>query len=417
MYFFSTSLRGQVRVTLMKFWWIFSNVQEASRVRQGGDLALGRSRAILWVTVLSLVIFVVWSYFAEIDEITRAPGTVVASSRTQLIQSQDGGVLEDLLVREGDTVEAGQLLARINRTRAEAAFLETRSQVAALSATIARVEAELFAQPPRYPEIVTDYPEFQENQERLLRVRQTAHQEEIQALLAMRALIEEELTLHQPLLAFGDVSRTEVLRLQRQSAEFAAQITNKRNQYVRDLQTELNRSREELAVLEQLLTQRRYLLQQTELRAPVRGILKNVRITTVGGVIRPGEDIMQIVPVEDTLLIEARVSPSDIAFLRIGMPVRIKIDAYDATIYGDLPGQLLFLSADTLSEDLAQGELPYYRARVQAEGRRFSGRPELELDIQPGMTALVEIQTGRRTVLQYLLKPIVKTLDQSLGER
>jgi adhesin transport system membrane fusion protein len=149
----------------------------------------------------------------------------------------------------------------------------------------------------------------------------------------------------------------------------------------------------------------------------MRGVVKNVRITTQGGVIRAGEEVMQIVPLEDDLLIEAKVSPSDIAFISIGMNASVKIDAYDSTIYGDLPGTLIFLSADTLSENLKENEKPYYRTRVRTTGRQFSGRPDAEIDILPGMTATIELKTGRKTVLHYLLKPIVKTLSESLGER
>jgi len=179
----------------------------------------------------------------------------------------------------------------------------------------------------------------------------------------------------------------------------------------------LSQAREQLTALEQLLNQRKYMLEQAELRAPMKGVVKNVQITTLGGVIRPGEDIMQIVPLEDNLLIEAKVSPTDIAFLRRGLQTFIKIDAYDSSIYGDLTGELVFISADTMDEELRQGELPYYRIRVRALSRQFSGRPEETLEIQPGMTATVEIKTGKRTVMQYLTKPITKTLSDSMGER
>jgi adhesin transport system membrane fusion protein len=143
----------------------------------------------------------------------------------------------------------------------------------------------------------------------------------------------------------------------------------------------------------------------------------NVRITTQGGVIRAGEEVMQIVPLEDDLLIEVKLSPADIAFVSTGLNATVKIDAYDYTIYGDLPGKLIFISADTLSENLKQGELPYYRARVRTTGRQFSSRPNANMDILPGMTATIEIKTGRKSVLQYLVKPIVKTISESLGER
>lgn len=381
------------------------------------DPSLKKPRGVLLITGLILIVFFVWSYYAVIDEVTRAPGKVIASSRTQLIQSQDGGVLEDLLVQEGDTVEKDQLLARIDRTRIAAAYAETRSQVAALAARVARLQAELFDAEPEFPAITAEFPDFVQNQRKLLNVRRQALREELDSLDEIRSLIEQELQMNRPLLNSGDVSMTEVLRLERQAADFSAQITNKRNQYIQEVQAELSRAREELTATEQLMTQRKYMLDQTELRAPMKGVVKNVRITTVGGVIRPGEDILQIVPFEDDLQIEAKVSPADIGFLRLGMPTAIKIDAYDSSIYGDLPGELIFISADTIDEGLQAGEQPYYRVRVKALSRQFSGRPNESLDIQPGMTALAEIKTGQRSVLKYLTKPIVKTLDQSMGER
>jgi adhesin transport system membrane fusion protein len=196
-----------------------------------------------------------------------------------------------------------------------------------------------------------------------------------------------------------------------------AQITNKKNKYFQDAQAELNRVEEELAGVQQTLTQRKNQLDQTTLKAPLRGIVKNVRVTTRGGVLRPGEEVMQIVPLEDDLVIEAKVLPTDIAFLKPGLEASVKIDAYDATIYGTLPGTLTYISPDTLTEETRQGSQAYYRVQVRTTGRQFSGRPDADLEIQPGMTALVEIKTGSKTVLQYLTKPVTKTLSEALGER
>jgi adhesin transport system membrane fusion protein len=275
----------------------------------------------------------------------------------------------------------------------------------------------VFGGQPQFPAQVNDYPQFRENQLSLFRKRQSAINEELQALETLAELAKRELDLTRPLLKTGDVSQTDVLRLERQLAEIRSQITNKRNRYFQDAQAELSKALEDLAAVEQTVVQRLTQVEQTELRAPVRGVVKNIRITTRGGVIRPGEEVMQILPLEDDLLVEARVLPVDIAFIKPGLSATVKIDAYDYTIYGDLPGKLTYISADTLTEDLKQGEQPYYRVRVRTEGRRFSGRPEDELEIQPGMTATVEIRTGSNTVLNYLVKPVVKTLSQALRER
>jgi len=394
------------------FWFLHSNTGKAPVVED-----LRGSRLVLTVSFLSLAAFFGWAYFAKLDEITRAPGTVISSSRTQVIQSQDGGTLEALLVQEGDTVEAGQTLARLERIRPQANFLETRAKVAGLSATSARLRAEVFGGQPKFPADIANYPDFRANQLALFKKRQEALSEELKAITDMTSLATEELNMNLPLVKSGDVSRTEILRLQRQVADLKSQGTNKRNKYFQDAQAELNKVEEEHAGTLQLMAQRKNLLDQTALVSPMKGVVKNVRITTQGGVIKPGEEVMQIVPLEDDLLIEAKVSPSDMAFLGLGLNASVKIDAYDSTIYGNLPGKLIFISADTLSENLQQNEKPYYRARVRTTGRQFSGRPNAEIDILPGMTATIEIKTGRKTVLQYLTKPIVKTLSESLGER
>lgn len=399
----------------MNLFWFLSkdNINEKSLIEYSDS----GSRLVILCTLLVLIVFYCWAIWAEIDEITRAPGTVIASSRTQLIQSQDGGTLEALLVKEGDIVEAGQLLALIDSTRAEAGYLETRATVAGLTVKVSRLRSEVLNQPIKFPGWLKDYPQISENQITLQTRRTSALKEELEALQRIRELLQQEFAMNEPLLAAGDVSRTELLRLERQTAEVQAQITNKRNSWFQDAQAELSDAEAELRGLEQQLVQRKNLLDQTKLKSPLKGIVKDVQITTIGGVIRPGENVMQIVPVEDALLIEAKVSPADIAFLYKGLEASVKIDAYDSTIYGDLTGKLIFLSADTMKEDLRDNEQPYYRVRVRTDGRRFSSRPDQQLDIQAGMTATIEIKTGRRTVMQYLTKPIIKTFKESLGER
>ena len=400
----------------MKIFW-FLESGDPGRDRRVLSRDLRRSRLTLWATAFSLIVFVIWAHFAVIDQITRAPGQVIASQRSQVIQSQDGGIIEQLLVKDGDTVDRGQVLVRLEKARSEASYLEARAKSAGLTATVARLRAEVFGGEPVFPPMLSNYPQFRDNQLVLFRKRKSAIEEEVTALETLLGLAQRELEMTQPLLKTGDVSRTEVLRLERQVAEIASQITNKRNRYFQDAQAELSKALEDLAGIEQTMAQRITQVDQTELRAPLHGVVKNVRITTRGGVIRPGEEVMQIVPLEDDLLIEARVMPADIAFIKPGLSATVKIDAYDYTIYGDLPGKLTYISPDTLTEDLRQGEQPYYRVRVRTDGRRFSGRPNEDLEIQPGMTATVEIRTGSNTVLKYITKPVVKTLSEALRER
>ena len=371
----------------------------------------------LWMIFTIVIVAITWASLSKIDQVTRAQGQVIASTRTQIIQSNDGGVIEEMLVKEGDQVKKGEVLVRLDKTKVEAAFLETRSKMVALKATQARLNAEILGGAPKFPKDINSYPQFRENQLMLLKKRRTAIEEDIEALNRMRSLATKELNLSSRLLKTGDVSLADIIKLQRQVADLDAQITNKRNKYLQDIQAELNRVGEDLSSTEQLLAQRQDQLDHIELRAPTNGIVKNVRITTLGGVIKPSEEVMQIVPIEDNLVVEAKIKPSDVAFLKVGLPTNIKIDAYDYTIYGSVQGKLIYISPDTLSEDLKQGEQAYYRIQVQTEGKQFSAKPTKAFEIQPGMTATVEIKTGENTILNYLLKPVIKTMNESLGER
>lgn len=402
----------------MKIFWFFGP-SDPDHQREDLSGVLRSSRWALWSLLLTSVVFFSWAYFAEIDQITRAPGSVISSARSQIIQSQDGGVIEELMVREGDVVQRDQVLVKIDGTRQQSSYLETRAKAAGLAITVARLQAEVLGREPRFPPEAKAYPEFRDTQTMLFKKRQAAIKDELQSYENIKAIVQKELNMTRPLLKTGDVSATEVLRLERQLADTQAQITNRKNKYFQDTQAELSKALEDLAGVQQIMAQRKDQLTQTELRAPLHGIVKNVRVTTRGGVIRPGEEVMQIVPLEEDLVIEAKVSPADIAFIKTGMKATVKIDAYDYTIYGDLSGTLSYISPDTLTENLnvQQGEQPYYRVHVKTNGRKFSGRPDQKLDIQPGMTSMVEIKTGSNTVLKYLSKPVIKTLNQSLGER
>ena len=359
----------------------------------------------------------VWASLSKIDQIARAQGQVIASSRTQIIQSSDGGVIEEMLVKEGDAVKKGDVLVRLDKTKVEASYLETKSKWAALKAQHARLNAEISNAPPKFPPELKAYTQFRENQLLLLKKRKNAIEQDIQNLEQMALLSRKELKLSMPLLKSGDISMSEIIKLQKQVGDFESQIINKRNKYLQDIQAELSKVGEDLSSTEQLLTQRKDQLDHMELKAPGNGIVKNVRITTLGGVIKPSEEVMQIVPIEDNLVVEAKVKPSDVAFLKTGLTTNVKIDAYDYTVYGALKGKLIFISPDTISEDLKQGELAYYRIQVQTEGKKFTGRPDQSLEIQPGMTATVEIKIGENTVLNYLMKPVIKTLNESLKEK
>jgi adhesin transport system membrane fusion protein len=379
--------------------------------------AVPAGRMVIWGSALTIVGFLIWANWAELDQITRANGQVIASSRNQVIQAPDGGVLAALPVKEGAMVKRGELLARFDKTRTEAGYLESAAKAAALKASVARLNAEIFGGSPKFPAELNNYAELRSTQLALFNKRQSAVNEEIGALEQSRTLIKAELDMNLPLVKTGDVSRAEVLKLQRQAAEIQGQITNRRNKYLQDSQTDLAKAQEDLAGALQILAQRKEQLDYTEMRSPMDGIVRNVRITTLGGVAKPGEEVMQIVPLNDDMIIEAKVKPADIAFIRPGLPASVKLDAYDYTLYGSLKGEVIYISADTLNEEVKTNEQPYYRVQIKTRANNLVGRNNERIDIQPGMTATVEIRTGSNSVLRYLTKPITKTINESLGER
>ncbi len=398
------------------FWFVRSSGASTS---DGSvlDTELKQPRLVLFFTAIAFFSFLLWAYFSEIDQVARAPGVVIPSSKIQIIQSKDGGVLLALPVGAGDRVEKGQIIAQFDVTDAEADYREAKARAAGLEARMVRLRAEIYGRLPDFSSLSREFPQFIESQEALYLKRTAAQKDEIASLERILALVEEEIAMNEPLEKQGDVSKTELLRLQRQEAELVSQIINTRNEYFEDAQAEYNELEGELEGITQVLVQRRRQLRQQTLTAPVAGVVKNVRVTTEGGVIRPGEDVMEIVPIEDDLVIEAKVSPADIGFIALGQDAAVKIDAFDYTIYGDLAGTLFYISADTLEENTRQGDLPFYRVHVRTDGKRFSAVPNKDLQILSGMTATVEIRTGKNTILNYLLKPIAKTLVESMGER
>lgn len=377
-----------------------------------------QSTQIIVISAMAIAAFLGWSLWAEIDQVTRARGEVIPSGRTQIIQSEDGGTIDQILVQEGDRVQQGQLLVRLDETRPRAAVQESQAQVAALKARMARIQAELFNRALVFPPETSTHPEFVASQRELYHRRRQALSDQIRNLESMLRLVKEELNMNLPLVASGDVSRSEVLRMQRTTADLEGQISNRRNEYLAELQTEYAQTEEELATAQEQLTQRSAVLEGTELRAPTDGVIVAVRFNTVGGVLRAGDEVLQMVPSGDQLVVEARVSPSDIAFIKPGQDAAIKFDAYDSTIYGAAAGRVTYISADTLSEETEDGIETYYRVRLTADPTALRPRRATEkVVLQPGMTAVAEIITGQTTVFAFLTKPILKTASNSLGER
>lgn len=366
------------------------------------------ARPILWACVGVVFIFVVWSSWATVDEVVRGEGKIVPNSRVQTIQSLEGGILSDLMVREGEIVEAGQVLAKLDDTRFNTAAGETEAQVKALTAAIARLEAEVLGQTEiRFPDTIPANDPVIASERALFRARRHNLNATLAALSSETSYAQRQLSMVRPLAERGVVSEVESLRLGKDIAALTGRQTEVRNTYMQEAYSELASKKAELAAQTQILNQRRDQLERTELTAPVKARVNDIMITTRGGVVQPGQPIMQLTPVEDQLLVEVKIQPRDVAFLREGMPARVKITAYDYTVYGDLPGSVEQISEDTIEEDTPRGKMAFYSVLIRTD-RAYLEKSGRRLPIRPGMVAQVDVQSGQRTILSYLLKPLLK---------
>ena len=373
---------------------------------------------VLWTLVAAFVFALIWASFYRIDQVVRGSGTVIATSRVQVKQAVDGGMIATFKVKEGDRVERGQVLAVLEQARVSAAVKELESRVAALHARAARLRAELSeSNGIQFSEKVLRFPELVSAERALFNQRRWGFQEEIRTLEVAVRLAREDARLVNDLAKNGDVSRSEVIRAERALNEAEAQLVNRRNKYLQDARTDLAKAEDDIMQNEQILAQRAQQLQDTVLKATVPGIVKNMRLTTPGSVLKGGEELMQIVPIDDELIVEVKVRPADIAQIRPGLPASIRVDPYDYTIYGAVSGTVSYVSADTLKEDTRAGEQTYYRVHVTTKGNPVVTQTGKQIDILPGMTSQVDIRTGDRTVMDYILKPVRKTLTESFGER
>lgn len=376
-----------------------------------------RARWSIRVMVCGLLLLLLWSSIGKIDQVTRAQAQIIAAERTQLVQSSDGGVLTQLHVKEGDVVVAGQLLATLQKERAEAAVSDSSAKVAALNITLARLHAEVYGKPLVFDKELLVYSDYIRNQTDLYNKRQTAFKDDIRAMQDILALGEDELRINRQLEASGDVSRAEILRLQRSVADIKAQLAGKRNKYFQDAQAEMTKAQEELSTQTEQLRDRSQVLEHTELVAPVDAVVNNIKVSTLGGVVRAGDTVMELLPTGDNLIVEAKIPPADIAFVGMGQDASVKLDAYDSSIFGALHGKVSYISSDVVTEETRQGPFMYYRVRISITGSEFKGDKAKEIHLRPGLTASVEIKAMERTVLSYLTKPISKTFSQSMGER
>jgi len=385
---------------------------------QGAEIAApAHARWTLRAAVVGISLLIGWSAVSKIDQVTRAPAQIIAAAKTQIIQSPESGVMTRLHVHEGDAVKAGELLVTLEKERAQAAVSDSSAKVAALKITLARLHAEVYGKPLKFDPELHQYSDYIRNQTDLYNKRKQAIDQDIASLNNMLKLAVEELKMNETLEKTGDIGQSDMLRLRRSVADIQAQITNKRNKYFQDAQAEMTKAQEDLSSQGEQLRDRSQLLEHTELVAPVDGIVKNIKIVTIGAVMRPGDIVMEILPIGGDLIAEAKIPPADIGFVKLGQSASVKLDAFDYSIFGAKRGEVSYISADTLVEETKQGPQPYYRVNIRILQSEFKGVNAEQIEILPGMTATVEIKAMERTILSYLTKPITKTFSQSLGER
>ncbi|ALB55927.1 HlyD family efflux transporter periplasmic adaptor subunit [Cronobacter universalis] len=371
--------------------------------------------SVIWLTLAALVLFFVWAWFATLDEVTVGTGKITPSSRAQVIESLDGGIVNALMVHEGDVVERGQMLARLDPTRFQSNYGEAAARARALRASSERLRSELTGEPLQFSEESLREPALVARERQLYESRRRNLNETLENLQKTYNLVMAELRMTQPLVAKGAASEVEVIRLQRQAAELKGKMDDARNQFAVRAREEQVKNNADLDAQLQAMAGKADQLDRATLFSPVRGVVKDIQVTTVGGVLQPGGKLMEIVPLEDQLLVETRINPRDIAYIRPGLPATVKITAYDSSIYGDLKGEVEMVSPDTLQDEVKRDQF-YYRVYVRTQSAELKNRNGKRFPILPGMVANVEIKTGQKTVLDYLIKPLNK-VKEALRER
>lgn len=413
---------------------------------------------ILWSAAAFLLIAGIWANYAVLDVVTTGQGKVIPSTNIQTVQNLEGGIVKDIRVKIGDVVERDQILMVIDDTRFSSSLKEGEVQIYALEAKIARLQAEATGEKLVFPDqLKEEYPQYVNNEKSLyesrkreleikLNILKEQEGQKKQELIEMEgkkeqlerslALVEKELKLTRPLVKSGAVSEVEVLRLERTVNDLAGELEQTKLSIPRlksslegakkkidellitfktETITELNSARSDYSRLQETQKAAKDRFTRTIVRSPVRGTINQIHINTIGGIIQPGEDLFDIVPLNDTLLIEANIRPSDIGFLRPGLEATVKISAYDFSIYGGLKAKVEHISADTITDE--RGD-PFYQIRVRTTDKNYLiGKHGERLDIIPGMSATVDILTGHKTVLEYLLKPIIKAKKNAMRER
>ena len=376
---------------------------------------LPKSSLIIWIVGIGLLILLTWAWLFKLEEVSTGTGKVIPSSKEQVIQSLEGGILTKLNVKEGEIVERGQVLAQLDPTRFESNVGESESLLIASCATSARLRAEVSGTPLSFPEEVLKYPKLVKEETALYQSRRANLEESLAGLQQALVLVQQELEMTAPLVAKGAASEVEVLRLKREANDLRNQMNDIRTQYYVKAREELSKANTDVETQQQVVRGKSDTLNRTIFKSPVRGVVKEIDVMTLGGVVPQNGKLMTIVPLDEKLLVEARISPRDIAFIRPDQEALVKITAYDYSIYGGLKGKVTVISPDTLRDEVKQDQF-YYRVYIRTDSDKLRNAAGQEFNITPGMVASVDIRTGAKTVMDYLIKPFNKA-KEALRER
>ena len=376
---------------------------------------LPKASLFIWIICIGLLVLLAWAWLFKLEEVSTGTGKVVPSSKEQIIQSLEGGILTKLNVREGEVVQQGQVLAQLDPTRFASNVGESESLLLASKATAARLRAEVNGASLKFPAEVLKEQALVNEETALYHSRRSNLEESLAGLKQALTLVEQELKMTEPLVAKGAASEVEVLRLKRQATDLRNQMNDVRNQYLVKSREELAKANTDIETQSQVVKGKSDTLSRTVFKSPVRGIVKEIDVMTLGGVISQNGKLMTIVPLDEQLVVEARISPRDIAFIRSEQEALVKVTAYDYSIYGGLKGKVTVISPDTLRDEVKQDQF-YYRVYIRTDSDKLTNKDGKQFSITPGMVATVDIKTGEKTVLDYLIKPFNK-VQEALRER
>lgn len=377
--------------------------------------SLPKPSLFIWIICLGLLALLIWAWLFKLEEVSNGTGKVIPSSKEQVIQSLEGGILTKLNVHEGQIVEQGQVLAQLDPTRFASNVGESASLLLSSQATAARLRAEVNGASLKFPAEVLKDPALVKEETALYHSRRANLEESLAGLKQALILVDQELRMTEPLVAKGAASEVEVLRLKRQANELRNQMNDAQNQYLVKAREELAKANTDIETQSQVVKGKSDSLSRTVFKSPVRGIIKEIDVMTIGGVIAQNGKLMTIVPLDEQLLVEARISPRDIAFIHPEQEALVKITAYDYSIYGGLKGKVTVISPDTLRDEVKQDQF-YYRVYIRTDADKLQNKEGQQFAITPGMVATVDIKTGEKTVLDYLIKPFNKA-QEALRER